>query len=61
MSATLTNRERRILQLRLGLHGRCHTLAEIGRTLDISPERVRQIQIKAVRKANLTDQVEDTG
>jgi RNA polymerase primary sigma factor len=45
-----------VLGLRFGLDGReRHTLAEIGRQLDVSRERVRQVELKALRKLrNLT-------
>jgi RNA polymerase primary sigma factor len=37
--------------MRFGLDGHDrHTLAEIGRQLDVSRERVRQVEIKALRK-----------
>ncbi|EDY39892.1 type II alternative RNA polymerase sigma factor, sigma-70 family [Cyanobium sp. PCC 7001] len=52
----LSEQERHVLQLRFGLEGRDrHTLAEIGRQLDVSRERVRQVELKALRKLrNLT-------
>jgi len=45
-----------VLHLRFGLEGQeRHTLAEIGRQLDVSRERVRQVELKALRKLrNLT-------
>lgn len=52
----LGEQERHVLELRFGLEG-CerHTLAEIGRQLDVSRERVRQVELKALRKLrNLT-------
>ena len=49
--AALTEREREVLRLRYGLGlDRELTLAEIGRRLSISRERVRQIEVKAVAK-----------
>lgn len=51
LNKELTNREKRILQLRYGLedyHPR--TLDEVGKVFDISRERVRQIQKKAIEK-----------
>jgi RNA polymerase primary sigma factor len=52
----LSEQERQVLQLRFGLEGEeRHTLAEIGRQLDVSRERVRQVELKALRKLrNLT-------
>ncbi|MFQ6538258.1 MULTISPECIES: sigma-70 family RNA polymerase sigma factor [Aphanothece] len=52
----LSDQERQVLQLRFGLEGADrHTLAEIGRQLEVSRERVRQVELKALRKLrNLT-------
>jgi RNA polymerase primary sigma factor len=52
----LTEQEREVLALRFGLDGQeRHTLAEIGRQLSVSRERVRQVELKALRKLrNLT-------
>jgi len=52
----LTEQERDVLALRFGLDGQeRHTLAEIGRQLQVSRERVRQVELKALRKLrNLT-------
>ena len=47
----LTDQERQVLELRFGLEGEeRHTLAEIGRMLEVSRERVRQVELKALRK-----------
>jgi RNA polymerase primary sigma factor len=49
--AQLSDQEREVLALRFGLNGQeRHTLAEIGRHLDVSRERVRQVELKALRK-----------
>jgi RNA polymerase primary sigma factor len=55
----LSDQEREVLQLRFGLDGEeRHTLAEIGRQLDVSRERVRQVELKALRKLrNLTRRI----
>ncbi|MFO0016387.1 MAG: sigma-70 family RNA polymerase sigma factor, partial [Synechococcaceae cyanobacterium] len=52
----LTDQEREVLAYRFGLDGQERlTLAEIGRHLDVSRERVRQVELKALRKLrNLT-------
>ncbi len=47
----LTERERRILELRYGLaDGFSHTLEEVGRQYNVTRERIRQIEAKALRK-----------
>jgi len=47
----LTSRERDVIQMRFGLQdGNPYSLAEIGRALDLSRERVRQIEAKALQK-----------
>jgi len=49
--STLTPRERRVLQLRFGLEdGRSRTLEEVGAEFDVTRERIRQIEAKALRK-----------
>jgi len=49
--AALSERERQVLELRFGLlDGKVHTLEEVGRYFDITRERVRQIETKALRK-----------
>ena len=49
--STLTPREARILRLRFGLHnGRSYTLEEVGRKFGLTRERIRQIQMEALRK-----------
>jgi RNA polymerase primary sigma factor len=52
----LSDQEHQVLRLRFGLDGEeRHTLAEIGRLLEVSRERVRQVELKALRKLrNLT-------
>jgi RNA polymerase primary sigma factor len=58
----LSEQERQVLQLRFGLDGEeRHTLAEIGRQLEVSRERVRQVELKALRKLrNLTRRLPGT-
>lgn len=55
----LSDQEQHVLNLRFGLNGNeRHTLAEIGRLLEVSRERVRQVELKALRKLrNLTRRV----
>lgn len=48
---TLTPREEHVIKLRFGLYdGRCRTLEEVGKEFDITRERIRQIEAKALRK-----------
>ena len=48
---TLTERERRVLKLRFGLvDGRQRTLEEVGKEFNVTRERIRQIEAKALRK-----------
>ncbi len=47
----LSDRERAVLEMRFGLQdGRTHTLEEVGQAFDVTRERVRQIESKALRK-----------
>lgn len=47
----LTERERRVLQLRFGLEdGHSRTLEEVGKEFGVTRERIRQIEVKALRK-----------
>ncbi len=49
--ATLTPREEKVLALRFGLEdGRPRTLEEVGKEFDVTRERIRQIEAKALRK-----------
>ncbi len=48
---TLTPREESVIRLRFGLKdGRCHTLEEVGTEFNVTRERIRQIEAKALRK-----------
>ncbi len=48
---SLSTRERQVLELRFGLHdGRSRTLEEVGKVFDVTRERIRQIEAKALRK-----------
>ncbi len=48
---TLTPREEKIVKMRFGLEdGLEHTLEEVGRLFDVTRERIRQIEAKALRK-----------
>ena len=49
--ATLTERERKVLSLRFGLEdGHAKTLEEVGKEFNVTRERIRQIEAKALRK-----------
>ena len=49
--ATLTEREQKVLRLRFGLDdGRARTLEEVGKEFQVTRERIRQIEAKAIRK-----------
>ena len=48
---TLTEREQKVLRLRFGMDdGRARTLEEVGKEFDVTRERIRQIEAKALRK-----------
>lgn len=48
---TLTDREQKVLELRFGLYdGRARTLEEVGKEFNVTRERIRQIEAKALRK-----------
>ena len=49
--ATLTPREERVLRMRFGIGEHSdHTLEEVGQDFDVTRERIRQIEAKALRK-----------
>ena len=66
---TLTEREQKVLTLRFGLEdGRARTLEEVGKEFNVTRERIRQIEAKALRKLRhpsssrtLKDYLEDNG
>lgn len=48
---SLSNKERKIINMRFGLNGEDdHTLEEVGKQFDVTPQRIRQIERKALRK-----------
>lgn len=48
---TLTPREEKVIRLRFGLEdGQAHTLEEVGKEFNVTRERIRQIEVKALRK-----------
>src|SRR5256886_8808631 len=60
---TLSHRERRVLELRYGLDGEHpRTLDEVGRTFNVTRERIRQIEnqsLKKLRALGVTDSLRD--
>jgi excisionase family DNA binding protein len=61
MLATLPEREQKILAMRLGLNGdRAYTLNEVGLYFDLTTERIRQIEAKALRRLRVRRQLEVT-
>jgi RNA polymerase primary sigma factor len=49
--ATLTPREEKVLKMRFGIDEKAdHTLEEVGQNFDVTRERIRQIEAKALRK-----------
>ena len=49
--STLTPREEKVLRMRFGIGERSdHTLEEVGKNFDVTRERIRQIEAKALRK-----------
>ena len=47
----MSEREAKVLRLRFGLYdGRARTLEEVGKEFDVTRERIRQIEAKALRK-----------
>ena len=48
---TLTQREEKVLRMRFGIGEKSdHTLEEVGQDFDVTRERIRQIEAKALRK-----------
>ena len=55
---TLTEREQKVLRLRFGMNdGRARTLEEVGREFDVTRERIRQIEAKALRRKHSVSSV----
>jgi RNA polymerase primary sigma factor len=48
--AELTPREERILRMRFGIGMADHTLEQVGKTIGVTRERIRQIEAKALQK-----------
>ena len=46
----MTEREEKVLRLRFGLEGGTRTLEEVGKEFNVTRERIRQIEAKALRK-----------
>jgi len=53
--STLTPREERVIRMRFGLNTKEHTLEEVGVSLNLSRDRIRQIEAKALRKMKHPD------
>ena len=54
----LSPREQKILEMRFGLtDGVSHTLEEVGREFDVTRERIRQIEAKALEKIQMTPMI----
>ncbi len=52
----LTERERRVITLRFGIaDGRSRSLEEVGKEFEVTRERIRQIEVKALRKLQEVD------
>ena len=50
---TLAPREEEVVRLRFGLRdGRCHTLEEVGTQFNVTRERIRQIEAKALKASS---------
>src|SRR5439155_17543469 len=47
---TLTEREKSVIKMRFGLGGSTFTLEELGKKFNVTRERIRQIEIRALRK-----------
>ena len=55
---TLNEREKRILEMRFGLNdGTYHTLEDVGKVFSISRERIRQIELAAIKKLRLPERM----
>ncbi len=57
--AMLTPREREVIRWRFGFDGDEESLEDVGRRLDVTRERVRQIEIKAIRKLRYAREIHD--
>ena len=59
---TLQEREQEVLELRFGLvDGTCHTLEEVGKRFNVTRERIRQIEAKAIKKLRSRKRVSRLG
>ncbi|MCY4413407.1 MAG: RNA polymerase sigma factor RpoD [Alphaproteobacteria bacterium] len=57
--AYLVPREERVVRMRMGISGQTdHTLEEVGRQFDVTRERIRQIEAKAIRKVSNPKRIE---
>ena len=55
---SLAPREARVIRLRFGIDCKEHTLEEVGKEFDVTRERIRQIEAKALKKLRLSPRIE---
>lgn len=61
-NSKLTEREKAVIKYRFGFYdGKCYKLEEIGKTLGVTRERVRQIEMKSLRKLKLNHNFKNLG
>lgn len=58
-SNILDERQKIILRKRFGFESKCHTFSDVASEIDISPERIRQIEAKAIRKLRYSRELKE--